>query len=512
MRKATSMKKIRELLRLIYGTGLSQRQAATGACMSKTSAQEILAKIKLKKLSWPLDESLSDEMLNDILFSKNVENNSSNKKIPDWHEVQKELLKKGLTLKLLWMEYKEENHDGYQYTKYCDMFRKWRKLNRLSMRQHHVAGEKMFIDFSGMRVPYIDRITGECKNAEIFLCVLGGSSYTFAYAVCDQTIQSWIHAHIKSFDFFGGISQILVPDNLLCGVKKPCRYEPEINRIYSEFAKHYGIAVIPARVRRPKDKSKVEVAVQVAERWILARLRKQTFYSVEEINIAIIPFLKTINEKIMRHIGSSRKELYEKYERTSLKKLPEEHFELYFWKKAKVNIDYHVEFEKHYYSVPYSLVHKEVEMRVTKNIVEIYHSNKKIAIHKVTSLPGKHTTIAEHMPQQHQKHVEWTYERMLSWAESVGPSIKQCFEIILNRHTHPEQGFRSCLGILRLGKCYSNERLDSACLRAIIYGNISYKIIKNILSNNLDKLSLPESQTNTPDFKHENIRGPNYYQ
>lgn len=510
MRKKISMKKIRELLRLVH-EGLSQRKAASCACISRTSAQRILLKAASRNLSWPLDEKYTDEILNDLLFKKEELENTHNKINPDWAEVQKELLKKGLTLKLLWTEYREESPNGYQYTQYCEMFRRWKKSHRLTMRQTHVAGEKSFIDFSGNTVPYIDRLTGEFKKSEIFLSVLGGSSYTFAYAVPDQTSQSWIHAHIKAFEFFGGTTKILIPDNLKSGVKKACRYEPDLNPLYRDFAQHYGVAIVPARVRKPKDKSKVEVAVQVAERWILARLRKITFYSVAEINEAIIPFLKLMNEKVMKHIGSSRKDLYEKYEKPILGKLPQEPFEIYIWKKAKVNIDYHVEFERHYYSVPYSFIHKEVEIRVTKDMVEIYNSNKKIITHKRSYLLGKHTTITEHMPSQHQKHAEWTPQRMLGWAESVGPCVKECFDIIINKSAHPEQGFRACLGILRLGKVYNNKRLEDACLRSITYGHVSYKTVKNILANNLDKIKIQKREEEPTDLQHENIRGASYY-
>lgn len=510
MRKTTSMKKIRELLRLIH-EGLSQRKAATCACISRTAAQDILFKARFHKLNWPLDESYTDEVLYNILYKKNSDKNLINKKNPNWQEVQKELLKKSLTLKLLWMEYKEEFPDGYQYTQYCDMFRKWKQSTRISMKQNHIAGEKSFIDFSGNTIPYIDIKTGENKKAEIFLSVLGASNYTFAYAIPDQTISNWIHAHIKAFEFFGGTTKILIPDNLKSAVTKACRYEPDLNSVYMDFAQHYGVAIVPARARKPKDKSKVEVAVQIAERWILARLRKVAFYSIIEINEAIVPLLEFMNEKPMKHINSSRRDLYEKYEKPVLGKLPQEPFEIYLWKKSKVNIDYHVEFERHYYSVPYILIHKEVEIRVTKNLVEIYHSNKKIVAHKRSFSIGKHTTIAEHMPSQHQKHAEWTPERMLNWAESVGPCVKECFDIIINKAAHPEQGFRSCLGILRLGKVYNNKRLEDACFRAINCGHVSYKTVKNILSNNLDKISLPKKEDEPTNLQHENIRGQNYY-
>lgn len=511
MRKTTSMKKIRELLRLVH-EGLSYRKAATCACINRESAREILQKAEANNLSWPLDESYTDEVLNNIIFKKNISKEINPKKSLNYVEIQKELLKKGLTLKLLWTEYKEENPDGYQYTQYCEMYSRWKKSNRFSMRQNHIAGEKMFIDFSGVTVPYIDLSTGEVKKAEIFLSVLGGSSYTFAYAVPDQTIPSWIDAHIKSFNFFGGTSQILIPDNLKSAIKKTCRYEPDLNPVYRDLAQHYGVAVIPARVRKPKDKSKVEVAVQVAERWILARLRKITFYSVNDINTAIIPLLKIINEKKMSLSGISRREIYEQCEKHLLKKLPTEHFEIYLWKKGKLNIDYHIEFEKHYYSAPHTLLHKELEARGTKDIVEIYHDGIRVALHKRSFVLGKHTTEPKHMPPQHQKHVEWTPERMLEWANSIGPCVKECFDIIINRCLHPEQGFRSCLGILRLAKIYSNNRLEDACLRSINSGYVSYKSIKNILSNNLDKIPFHKKEEEEINLQHENIRGSKYFQ
>jgi len=514
MRKTTSMKKIRELLRLVYECGLSQRKASTCANLSRTTAQEILARATLHKLNWPLPPEMSDEDLDNILFSKNIENNSQDKKIPDWQEVQRELLKKGLTLRLLWIEYKEEYPTGYQYTQYCDMYSKWRKSKRLSMRQNHVAGEKTFIDFAGVTMPYVNFSTGEVKKAQIFISVLGGSSYTFVYAVPDQTVGSWIHAHIKAFDFFGGASQILVPDNLKSGVIKACRYEPELNAVYRDFAQHYGVAVIPARARKPKDKPKAEVAVQIAERWIISVLRKHIFHSIAEINEAIIPLLYIINTKKMRHIGFSRLELYEKYEKQALKKLPPEHFEIYFLKKAKVNIDYHIEFERHYYSVPYKLAHKNVEIRVTKDLVEIYYSNQKVCLHKRAYLPGKPTTIPEHMPPAHQHQAEidaWTPERVYQWAESIGLSVKECCKIIIERCEHPQQGFRSCLGVIRLAKTYTNKRLEGACLRALIHGHVGLKTIRNILVKKLDNLDLPKHEESFINIDHENIRGASYY-
>ena len=511
MRKHTSMKKIREVLRLSYELGLNQRQIAESAQISRSSVQDIQSRCKVAKLKWPLSEEDTDEKLSEIIFPKTYKRDFNENMTPDWSKVHKELKIKGVTRQLLWIEYKEENQQGYQYTQFCEKYREWEKLHRLSMRQNHTAGEKMFLDFSGLTVPYVDSQTGEVKKAEIFLAVLGASNYTFAYAVKNQTIPSWIHAHTKAFDYFGGTSLILVPDNLKSAVQKTCRYEPDLNPTYREFAKYYGVAIIPARPYKPKDKSKVEVAVQIAQRWILAKLRKRTFYSIIEINDAVQPLLEELNHKKMRHLGSSRKELFEEYEKKELKKLPSEHFEIYEWKKAKVNIDYHVQFETNYYSVPHILIHKDIELRITKNMVEIYHSNKLVVLHKRDARIGKYSTIKEHMPQAHQKHIEWTPERILGWASSIGEFTKKCFVIIIARYAHPEQGFRSCLGILRLGKQYSDFRLEAACTRAVVTNQVSFKSIKNILKNSLDKIKIEPVSTEPINANHENIRGSEYY-
>jgi len=511
MREHTSMKKIKEVLRLTHELGLNQREIAESVCISRSTVQEIQNRAKIAKLIWPLNDSETEEALSELLFPKSYERSPSKKITPNWAYIHKELKLKGVTRQLLWIEYKEDNPSGYQYSQFCDKYRNWEKKHRISMRQNHVAGEKMFIDFSGLTVPYINSCTGEVKKAEIFLAVLGGSSYTFACALEDQKIANWIHGHIKAFQFFKGTSHILVPDNLKSGVNKACRYEPDLNPTYREFAKYYGVAVIPARAYKPKDKAKVEVGVQVAQRWILAKLRKNIFYSIQEINEAINPLLQKLNSKNMRHLGSSRQELFEQYEKKFLKELPQEQFEIYEWKKAKVNIDYHVQFESNYYSVPCELVHKDIELRITKNTIEIYLSNKLIAIHKRIFLAGKYSTITEHMPQSHQKHIEWTPEKMLDWASSKGESVKKCFDIIISRYPYPEQGFRSCLGILRLGKQYSEIRLEAACLRAIISNQVSFKSIKNILKNNLDKLKIPEIQKEVININHGNIRGSDYY-
>ena len=511
MRKHTSMKKIREVLRLTNELGLNQREISDSLCIPRSTVQDIQIRSRVANISWPLTDEQSDEQLSEILFPKSYERDPSKKSLPDWSYIHKELRLKGVTRQLLWIEYKEENPNGYQYSQFCDKYREWEKSHRLSLRQNHIAGEKMFLDFSGLKIPYLNSKTGEVRHAELFVAVLGGSSYTFAYAVEDQKISNWLKGHMKAFDYFRGCSLILVPDNLKSGVQKACRYEAELNPTYREFAKHYGLAVVPTRTYKPKDKAKVEVGVQVAQRWILAKLRKQLFYSIQDINEAIFPLLEALNHKKMKHLNVSRYELYEQYEKNQLKPLPKEHFELYEWRKAKVNIDYHVQFECNYYSVPCHYVHKNVEIRITTNTIEIYLSNKMIAVHKRLFLVGKYSTYKEHMPQSHQKHVEWTPERMLKWASNIGVSTKTCFEIMISRTQHPEQGFRSCLGILRLDQQYSNLRLENACLRALNTDQVSFKSVKNILKNNLDKIIITETKKNVINIEHENIRGSDYY-
>jgi transposase len=378
------------------------------------------------------------------------------------------------------------------------------------MRLSHKGGEKVFVDYAGQTAPVVDPNTGEVRQVQIFVGVLGASSYTYAEAHWSQDLPNWISAHVRMFAFFGGVPEIVVPDNLKAGVKHPCRYEPDLNPTYQDLAQHYGTAVVPARVRKPKDKAKAEVGVQVVERWILARLRNRTFFSLADLNQAIRELLDELDAKLMKHLGRSRRELFETLDQPALKPLPELPYEFATWKKARVNIDYHIEFEKHYYSVPYTLIHEEVYVRATERTIEIFFKNRRVASHRRTNVRGRHTTISEHMPPSHQKYQEWSPDRFTRWAQAIGPHTAQLVQALLDSRKHPQQAYRSCMGILRLAKRYGEDRLEAACRRALPAGIHSYKGVKNILDAKLDQVEPEEPATVVPT-DHENIRGQAYY-
>jgi transposase len=455
-------------------------------------------------------ERLNETDLERLLKDSSLIHLSAAKPQPDWTVIHEELRKKSVTLQLLWEEYKVQHPEGYQLTQFCEYYSRWRKKLDLSMRQTHKAGEKMFVDYAGQTVPVTDPQTGVVREAEIFVAVLGASNYTFSEATWDQSLASWTGSHVHAFEYFEGVPEIVVPDNLQSGVSKACRYEPDLNPAYHDMAVHYGTAVIPTRVRRPKDKAKVEAGVQIVERWILAALRNRTFFSLRDLNEAIAQLLEKLNARPFKKLEGSRRSWFEKIERPALRALPETPYALAEWKKARVNIDYHIELEGHYYSVPYGLVHEEVDARYTRTCVEIFFRGKRIASHLRDQRRGRHSTQREHMPKSHQHYLEWTPSRILSWAGQIGEATGKLAERILEIRQHPEQGYRSCLGILRLGKCYGPERLEAASKRALAIGASSYKSIRSILENGLDREAMPE---NLPALKtqHPNLRGRDYY-
>jgi transposase len=462
-----TMRKIREVLRLKWECSLSNRAIARSCSISHSTVGEYVRRAEEAGLSWPLPEDLDEDRLFDLLFPKPPDPESRVTPCPDWSWVHAELRKKSVTLRLLWVEYREDHPTGYGYSQFCALYRKWAKRLNPSMRLTHKAGEKVFVDYAGQTVPVVDPDTGEVRQAQIFIGVLGASNYTYVEAHWSQDLPNWTSAHVHMFAFFGGVTEIVVPDNLKAGVKHPCRYEPDLNPTYQDLAQHYGVAVIPARVQKPKDKAKAEVGVQVVERWILARLRNRTFFSLADLN------------------------------------------------QASVNIDYHVEFEKHYYSVPYTLIHEEVDIRATQSTVEILFKNERVASHPRVNSPGRHSTLAEHMPTAHQKYLEWTPERLVRWAQSIGPHTAQLVQALLDSRKHPQQAYRSCLGLLRLAKRYGEERLEAACRRALPASIISYKGVKNILDAKLDQVEVdqvePEEPPTVVPDSHENVRGQSYY-
>jgi transposase len=507
------MRHVREILRLKWKQGLSYRETSIALRVSVGAVGSVLARAKAKELDWQRVSELSDDELEVVLYGPKL-GAGQRRPLPDPEWMHTELRRKGVTLELLHLEYLEEHPDGYRYTSFCDHYRRWLKKRRLSMRQVHKAGEKTFVDYSGKKPEIVDPSTGEVRDVELFVAALGASNLIFAEATLTQRSRDWIGSHGHTFEYFGGVTALVVPDQLKSGVASPCRYEPEVQRIYAEWARHFDTAVLPARQGKPRDKAKVETAVQVAQRWILARLRDETFFSLGALNRRIAELLEELNGRPMKDYGGlSRRQLFEKLERDELRPLPVSPFVFAEWKEARVNIDYHIAFDEHFYSVPHPLVREAVEVRATGMTVEVYHRGKRVASHVRSSLKGRHTTAPDHMPKSHQKHLAWTPSRLISWAGTIGPQTQQLVTVIIESRPHPEQGYRSCLGVMRLAKTYSPERLEAACARALAAGARSYRHVKSILKNGLDRVALEEpSEVNTHRvIEHENVRGPNYY-
>ena len=433
--------------------------------------------------------------------------------MPDWSYIDRELRRKGVTLQLLWQEYKEAHpaSDGYQYSQFCQRYRDWRQKLDPVMRQHHRAGEKMFVDYAGMSVAVNDPKSGQVRQAQIFVAVLGASNYCYAEATWTQSLPDWIGSHTRAFAFFGGVPRVVVPDNLKSAVKKASFYEPEINPTYLDLARHYETVIIPTRVRKPKDKAKVEAGVQLVERWILARIRDQKFFSLHQLNRSISELLEKLNQRAFLKLPGSRRSMFESIDKPALKPLPQKPYQFAEWKKATVNVDYHVEFERHYYSVPHRLIKKKIDLRITQRTIECFYNNKRVASHIRSHQRGRHTTVREHMPKTHQKWADWTPQRFIRWADKIGPHTADLVRTILSSRPHPQQGFRSCLGILRLAKDYGEKRLDAACHRALAIGGTSYKSVASILKHYLDQRALPDQSAEDPSISHKNIRGARYY-
>lgn len=507
-----SMRKIKEVLRLKWGQKLSNRQIAKSCSISHSTVSDYLLRAELAGLSWPLDPKLNDVTIENLLFPLIKQPRSERGPAPNMQYLYREMKKRSVTLQLLWYEYKQVHPNGYQYSQFCHLYRQWVKKLDVTLRQQHRAGEKLFLDYAGQTVPIIDPKTGEIHEAQIFIAALGASNYTYSEAALGQDLYSWIRCHVHAFEFFGGVPHILVPDNLKAGVTNPCRYEPDINPTYQDLAEHYHTTVIPARPAKPRDKAKVESAVLVAERWILAALRNHTFFSLAELNKAIREKLSELNNRRFQKLNSTRKKLYETVDKPALKPLPAQAYEYADWKRARVNIDYHVEVDRHYYSVPYQLVREQVDVRLTATTVEVLFKNRRVAAHKRSYVPGGFDTLKEHMPKSHQRYLEWTPSRIIKWAGENGPNTQKLVTRILENRPHPEQGFRSALGIIRLGKHYTPERVEKASIRTLAIGACSYKSVKSILKNGLDRQPLLfERSEDVQPPAHRNIRGRQYY-
>lgn len=507
-RPRSAMRKIREVLRLTLAEGLSRRQVGLAVALPTTTVADYVARAQRAGLGWPLSEGLDDGQLEARLFVSAGPPPVA-RPLPDWAEVHRELRRPDVTLQLLHLEYKEQAPDGYQYSQFCRHYRRWQRHLDVVMRQEHRAGEKLFVDFAGQTLPIVDPATGVTSRAQLFVAVLGASNYTYAEVVPSQELPHWIACHVHAFEFFGGVPEIVVCDNLWSGVKHAHRYEPDLNATYQEMASHYGCVVIPARVRKPRDKAKVEAGVLIAERWILASLRKHTFFSPGAANSAVRARTGWLNQRPFKKLPGSRQSLFEDLERPVLRPLPARAYEYAEWEQAKVSIDYHLEVDRHYYSVPYQLVGERCDVRLTVTTVEVFFRHRRVASHRRSHQPYRHTTDPSHMPDSHRRHLEWTPSRIIRWAESAGPSAAALVDGIMRSRPHPEQGFRSCLGIIRLGARYGDDRLEAACARALALRAFSYRSVESILRNGLDRQALPTTPP-TP-FSHDNLRGPNYY-
>ncbi len=509
--KRLPMRKLREILKLKYETGLAHREIAKACGIGAGTVSAYVHRAREAGLSWPLPDELDDESLEARLFTLGTVAGAA-RALPHWAHVHEELKRPGVTLQLLWLEYFQSYPEGYRYSQFCELYRRWRGRLAPSMRQLHRPGEKVFEDFSGKRLQLVDRATGELIAVELFVASLGASSYTYAEAVRTQELPEWVGANIRMVEFFGGAPTIFVPDNLKSAVTRACRYEPQVNRTFDDFAAHYGAVVIPARAAKPRDKAKVEAAVQVAQRWILARLRNRTFFTLGALNAAIRELLEELNDRPMRRLGRSRRERFESLDRPALKPLPRHRYELAHWKEVRVNIDYHIELERNCYSVPYQLLGEKLEVRYTASVVELYRNDRRITSHRRLSGRGHHSTRPEHMPAAHRAHAQWTPSRLVDWAKKTGPDTGAFVAELLDSRRHPEQGYRACLGIMRLARQYGHERLELACQRARSLRAYSYRTVNNILSSGFDRMPLPsDPQPTLATPQHNNIRGASYY-
>jgi len=503
------MRRIREVLRLKYELGLTHRALGKACSVGLGTVTLYLKRAAELDLVWPLPTELDDAALEAKLFPRVAP--LRERVAPECPGIHRELKRTGVTLRLLWEEYQGVHPDGYRYSQFCEIYRRWAKRLKPSMRQVHRAGEKTFTDFSGKQPHIVDRKTGEQVAVELFVGVLGASSLTYAEATESQKLPCWIGAHTRMVEYFEGSTEIWVPDQLKSGVTRSCRYEPGINRTYQELAAHYGAVVIPARPRKPKDKAKAESGVLVAQRWILARLRDRTFFSIVELNQAIREQLDDFNGRPMQKLGVSRRQLWEQLDRPALQSLPLERYEIAEWSKCRVNIDYHVEVNRHVYSVPYQLLHERVEARSTASIVEIYYKGRRVTSHR-RRYDHQPSTKSEHMPSSHREHAEWTPSRLIHWAEKSGPATGRLVAEILRSRPHPEQGYRACLGLMRLGRHYGEQRLEAASLRAEHLRSYSYLTVKNILTSAQDRLPFEQEASSIPPTPvHDNIRGADYY-
>jgi len=496
------MRKIREVLRLRYERGLSFREIGRACSMGHTAVFDTIARAKRAGLGWPVE--FDDALIEEMLYPSEGNAGGSVRATPDWAAVHRELKRKGVTLALLWQEYKAGHPQGYQYTQFCTLFRRWLSQCDAVMRQRHKAGEKLFVDYAGQTVEVGDR------EAQLFVAVLGASNFTYIEATWTQGLFDWIGSHVRAFEFFQGVPEIVVPDNLKSGVTSPCRYDPELNPTYRDLADHYCVSIVPARVRRPRDKAKVENGVLQAERWIAAPLRNRRFFSLGELNDAIREKLFEFNHRPFQKLPGSRATAFEETDLPALRPLPRARYEYAEWKRATVGADYHLEVEGHYYSVPYRLIRQKVDVRITAKMVECYQRGVRVAGHvRAEGVRGDFTTLKEHMPPSHRRYLAWSPEKILAEADRIGLEVGAFVRAL--REGKPHGDSRSSLGVLRLGREYGEERLCGACRRALAMQTLSYRSLCSILKTGLDRAPVQGDVKESPPLLHANLRGPGYF-
>jgi transposase len=513
-----SMRKLKDVLRLRFELDLSHRQIARSCDIGLGTVHDYLQRAEAAGVKWPLPEGWDEQRLEAALFAVNQPSNppkaeeDSGKALPDFAKIHEQRQRhRHLTLQLLWEEYKQANPDGLGYSRFCELYQRWRGKLDVVLRQEYKAGEKMFVDWAGATIPIHDREGGVTQAGHLFVAVLGASSYTYAEVTADEQMENWLGAHMRAFEFYGGVPKLLVPDNTKTGVNKACRYDPELNPTYQEMALHYGVGVVPARPYKPRDKAKVESGVLLIERWIIAALRHHRFFSVIDVNKAVRELLERVNQKPFRKRPGSRASLFIELDKPALRELPAERFDMSQWTRARVNIDYHVAFDSNYYSVPYNLVHAVVEIRSTPTTVEILHKGQRVASHLRGHGHGKAITVHEHRPKSHQAHLEWTPSRMVNWAQNIGPQTAQLFERILADKPHPEMGYRGCLGLIRLAEQYTPQRMEAAAQRALLTGACNYESVKSILKHSLDAAPVAKPTPPKTAPPHDFIRGSEYF-
>src|SRR6202162_3128159 len=501
-----SMRQAREIIRLKFSTSLPTREIARRLGLAPSTVRETLSRLESAGLSWPLAEGIGDAELEAALYANRRSKRGQRRHAePDWPAVHRELKRKHVTLLIVWDEYIAANPGGYSYSRFCELYRGFEAKLSPTMRQTHAAGERLFVDYAGDGVPVvIDRLTGEIRMAQIFVAVLGASSFTFAKATWTQALPDWIDAHVRAFEAIGGVPELVVPDNAKTAIVRASFYDPQVNRTYAEMAAHYGTAILPARPRKPRDKAKVEQAVLIVERWLLGRLRHRVFHSLADVDAALGELMTQLNEsQPLRRLGVTRRQLLEEVDRPALKALPDSVYEYSEWRLPRG--------DAHYYPVPYRFARAEVEARVTARGVEIFHKGERIAVHIRASGNRKHTTVPEHMPSSHRRYAGRTLERIREDARKIGKATAALCEQILESRPHPEQGYRACLGIVRLAGSYGAARVEAAAERAIEIGARTYGSVKSILDNKLDRRPAPNHPAETAPIRHPNIRGPRYY-